>query len=175
MMDDATVSATKDDNEFLEELRRVLDYNPETGELTWKVTQNWKSKAGSTAGNVNSKGRIQIRFRSRLYYAHRLVWLLTYGKWPEQTVDHLDGDKSNNRIENLRDVSNGVNQQNQRKPRSSSKSGILGVHWHDRDQKFVAKIGINGKNKHLGYFLTAEEAHAAYLAAKRKFHEGCTI
>ena len=162
------------EKKLLEDLKQSLDYNPETGEFRWKVAAG-RSGAGSLAGNVNSNGRFYIRFQGNLYKAHRLAWLLTYGKWPEKMIDHIDGNVSNNRISNLRDVSRSVNLQNQRKASSNNKSGFLGVSFHEQTAKFRANICLNGKSKHLGLFPTPELAHAAYLAAKREIHEGCTI
>lgn len=157
-------------DEFLEELTRVLDYNPKTGAMTWKIAVG-TVKAGSPAGCVHKDGRLHIGFKRKIYLAHRLAWLLTYGKWPEQMIDHIDGNPLNNRLANLRDVSNAVNSQNQRKA-MSGKSEPLGVNWDKLSRKFRAMIQINGKKKHLGYFLTEEAAYAAYLVAKREFHEG---
>lgn len=164
-------------NEFLKDLRRVLDYNSETGVMTWKVSfANNSVKAGSLAGCVNKQdGRLYIKFQNKQYLAHRLAWLLTHNKWPEQMIDHIDGNPLNNCLANLRDVSNEINQQNRRKAQSNNQTGLLGVNWHEAAGKFVARIRISGKNKHLGYFLTAEAAHEAYLAVKRKLHEGCSI
>lgn len=161
------------DEEFLEELRRVLDYNPETGEMFWKVARQGTKGIGSPAGYVN-KGGLRIRFQSKSYFAHRLAWLITYGKWPEQIIDHVDGNPLNNRIANLRDVSNSVNRQNLRKA-MSGKFEPLGVCWDKKSERFRAQIKINSKQKHLGYFLTTEAAYAAYLAAKRELHEGNTL
>ena len=134
-------------------------------------------KVNSLAGTVRKQdgGRLHIAFRGKRYLAHRLAWLFVYGKWPEGVIDHLNGNSLDNRISNLRDVSNTVNSQNQRKSRSDNQAGFLGVSWHSRTRKFLAQIQINGVKTHLGLFTTPEEAHAAYLAAKRKYHEGCTI
>lgn len=162
-------------DKFLEDLRKSLEYNPETGEFRWKISAG-RARAGSPAGTVDkSRGRLHIQFQGKLNLGHRLAWLLTYGKWPEKVIDHLDGNPLNNRISNLRDVSNSVNSQNQRKANSDNKTGLLGVSFHKRDGKFHAQIYANGKKKRLGYFPTAELAHAAYLAAKREIHAGCTI
>jgi hypothetical protein len=95
------------------------------------------------------------------------------GEWPKTLIDHRDGDGLNNRWLNLRCATYKINNQNQRAPRSDNKSGFLGVCAHKN--RFYAYIKIGDKVKNLGAFLTAEEAHEAYLAAKRKHHEGCTI
>lgn len=162
------------DKEFLEELRGVLDYNSEIGEFTWKVSESNRVRVGSLAGCVNSEGRLQIRFKRKLHLASRLAWLMIHGKWPEQMIDHIDGNPLNNRIENLRDVSRAVNNQNQRKAQMHSKTRLLGASPH-KSGKFDARISVNGKQQYLGIFTTAEEAHSAYLAAKRGLHEGNTL
>lgn len=162
--------------EFLERLRESLDYNPETGEFHWKVAVARRTRVGSLAGHVNKfSGYLQIRVGYSLYYAHRLAWLLTYGEWPEGVIDHADGNCLNNRVDNLRDVSQMVNTQNHQEANSNNKVGLLGVSFNKASGRFVARIWCDGKNKHLGYFTTPEEAHAAYLVAKRELHEGCTI
>lgn len=103
--------------------------------------------------------------------------LLMTGDSPpdDMTVDHIDGDKLNNRWSNLRVVTQAVNNQNLRSARVGSKSGLIGAHWNKQDKKWQAGIRINGKNVHLGKFDTPEEAHAAYIAKKREVHDGCTI
>ena len=165
------------EDKFLEDLRRSLDYNPETGEFRWKIAVgNNKVKAGSLAGNVNKPtGRLQIGFQGKLYLAHRLAWLMTYSVIPKQVIDHIDGNPLNNRISNLRDVSRSVNGQNRRNAQFGNKTGFLGVSFHKQSGKFQAQIQLNGRVKYLGLFPTAELARAAYLAAKREIHEGCTI
>lgn len=162
-------------NRLLGDLQRCLDYSPETGELRWKSPVCRGIKIGDLAGSIHPSNRLYVTFRGKRYLAHRLAWLLTHGKWPDGVIDHLDGNSLNNRLSNLRDVSRTVNGQNQRSAQSRNKTGFLGVSWHSRDNRFQASIRFNGKDKHLGYFLTPEEAHAAYLAAKRELHEGCTI
>ena len=165
------------DQEFLEELKQVLDYNPATGVMTWKIdVANGKFRAGSLAGSVNKiDGRLRINFKGKIHLAHRLAWLLTHAKWPDGVIDHINGDPLNNCIKNLRDVSNTINQQNQREARSDNKTGMLGVSFCKRYDKFLAQIQLNGKKKHLGYFTKQEDARVAYLTAKREIHEGCTI
>ena len=136
---------------FLEDLRQSLDYSPETGEFRWKIAVNGRAKAGNLAGCVHHDGRLHIQFQGKLYQAHRLAWLLTYGEWPDEVIDHMDGNPLNNRISNLRDVSRSVNGQNQRKANSDNKTGFLGVTFRKKTAKFQAQITLNSKNKHLGY------------------------
>jgi hypothetical protein len=99
-----------------------------------------------------------------------------YGKWPEGEIDHINGNKADNRICNLRDVDRSTNQQNAKKAQSNNKSaGLLGVSLHKSRNKFRAQITYDKKRHHIGYFDTAELAYAAYLSEKRRRHAGCTI
>lgn len=155
-------------------VREVLDYNPETGTIIRRKSRaRWQGKA---AGMVDAYGYLVIKIGSRTYKAHRLAWLHFYGEWPAGMIDHINGDKADNRIANLRDVTNQVNVQNARKARSSNKStGLLGAHWDEHSGCFLSRIGVNGKLVRLGRFDSQEAAHAAYLEAKRRLHAGCTI
>jgi hypothetical protein len=105
--------------------------------------------------------------------AHRLAWLFVTGDMPKYQVDHINGIKTDNRFENLRDVSPKLNSQNARRPHKDNKTGYLGV--CSRYGKFVAQLLINDKQTVIGYFDTAEEAHLAYIEKKRTYHEGCTL
>ena len=98
-----------------------------------------------------------------------------YGEHPKGDIDHINGIKDDNRIENLRDVSKSVNLQNRKQAPKHSSSGVLGVSWHEDCQKWRASIKIQGKKKYLGLFTSKEEAHQVYVAAKRQFHEGNTL
>jgi hypothetical protein len=160
---------------ILDILILVLKYAPDTGYFHWKVDVARSVPAGSIAGTLSSQNRIRIAYNGKTYYAHRLAWLFTHGKWPDGVVDHIDGDPSNNKIDNLRDVSVVVNGQNRKGSQNNNHTGLLGVGWHKQAGKFQSRIKIGNKLIWLGLFLTAEEAHTAYLKAKRKYHEGCTI
>lgn len=127
-----------------------LEYNSETGKIYWKTTKNG-IKVGAEAGFVNHEGYRKINIRGSLQSSHRLAWLLHYGKWPEYTIDHIDGNKENDRIDNLRDVTNGENDKNKPMYKNNT-SGHVGVYWIERDQKWQASIKVNGRNKSLGYF-----------------------
>ena len=141
-------------------------------ELVWQVSKRGL-RAGTVAGCVDtSSGYRVIRINGVMYRAHRLIWLWHYGKFPANQIDHIDGNKLNNDIKNLRDVTNQENHKNQPK-RSDNKSGCTGVRWNSNANKFRAEIRKDGKTIHLGYFDTLEEAVAARKAAniKYKFHE----
>jgi len=161
-------------------LKELLHYDPETGVFTWNVDRQ-RVKAGSEAGQVKVDGYRHIKISGKVFRAHRLAFLYITGAWPDQEVDHINGEKLDNRWCNLRDVSRKTNEQNARKPMHHNKSGFLGVspykhkHRPNRKPKWKAQIRFNGKKKHIGYYDTPEEAHDAYLKAKRELHDGCTI
>lgn len=154
-------------------LAELLKYDSETGEFTWAKKRGTRA-AGSTAGTNTSNrlGYRQICIEGKVYLAHRLAWLYVHGDWPTcLVVDHINGDPSDNRISNIRAVSISDNQQNQRKAHISNKhSSLLGA--SASGNKFRARIRINGNEIHLGSFETAEQAHAAYVEAKRTHHKG---
>jgi hypothetical protein len=155
-----------------ESVRAALQYDAGTGVFTWRAARGCK-RAGSIAGSIRNDGYRCIRLFGNWRYAHRLAWLWVTGAWPEIEIDHIDGDRSNNKFANLRDVSRLVNGQNLRRAKSCSQSGVLGV--YRRGNKHVAQICVAGVGRNLGTFATAEAAHAAYIAEKRIWHEGNTL
>ena len=152
-----------------ETVRKLLDYDPETGVFRWRVDRCGTVKKGSVAGTFNAKGYRQIMVAGKRYYAHRLAWLYVNGEWPPDEVDHVNCDEGDNRIANLRLAVKSENGSNRKKQKNNS-SGFKGVSFHKRIGKFAAQISIYGLDKHLGYFSTAEEAHAAYCAASEKHY-----
>lgn len=162
---------TEDDRELLElvELRKLLRYEPETGKFYWLKTLSNSACAGKEAGTgKNSHGYHQIQINKKQYKVARLAWFYTHGVWPDQ-IDHINGNRSDNRIFNLRSVNKTTNTRNQRKPHSNNKLGIQGVTKKSHN-KFYAEIKVNGKKIHLGSFNSANEASIAYQEAKRKYH-----
>lgn len=155
-------------------LLSLLTYDPETGLFSWNVTRG-RSNAGSTAGSPHARGYLSIRVDLGRYLAHRLAWFYVHGEWPENQIDHINGIRTDNRIANLRDVTASVNQQNQRRGQSGGKTGLLGVSLFKRTGRYKSEIRHFCETKYLGYFDTAQEAHEAYLKAKRELHEGCVI
>ena len=151
----------------------LFSYKPESGHFV-RALKLPGSLIGSIAGCPKA-GYIVIRADGVLYRAHRLAWLYVHGVWPTGEVDHINGQKSDNRIANLRDVSISENRQNQHRARKNSSTGRLGVTFSPARNKFIAHICINAKTKTIGYFGTADEAHAAYLAEKRASHKGNTL
>ena len=151
-----------------ERLKELLHYNPETGLFTRLIQ---RTNGGS--GFIHSTGYVHIYIAGKTYAAHRLAWFYMTGEFPKHDIDHINGIKHDNRFCNLRDVPKCVNMQNERHARKHSSSKLMGATRHKN--KFQSAIHINGKRVHLGTFNTAEEAHAAYIEAKRIHHLGCTI
>jgi hypothetical protein len=147
-------------------VRSLLDYDPKTGAVSWKQNLNRRGHFRGPAGTINRSGYLQIGINNKLYLAHRLVWLHFYGRWPRQFLDHANGNRSDNRIENLREASRLDNNRNKATP-SNNRSGFKGVVVR-QSGRISAHIGQSGKQRHLGYFSTLEGAHAAYQIEARK-------
>lgn len=158
-----------------EKLRELFKYDPETGVFTWRVNigRMKRIKAGTLAGGINTKGYWRVKIGGRYFQAHRLAWLYVHGVWPVDQIDHINGIKTDNRFANLRDVSHSVNQQNQRRATRNNNTGLLGV--TAIKNRWQAQIGVDGTTKYLGCFTTPDQAHAAYVDAKRIHHRGNTI
>jgi hypothetical protein len=153
-------------------LRDLFDYDPETGILSRRIKCG-KGLPGPVGWPV--RGHLAVQVDAYNHYVHRLAWLHYYGEWPKEQIDHINGDKHDNRIANLRDVPRGHNQQNFRKPNRNNTSGFLGVSWFRKTGRWTASITVDGRRKCIGYYATKEDAYAAYVAAKRRLHAGCTI
>lgn len=164
------VYSSKDAGLTAERLREVLDYDPETGAFTWKVMLAYRAKVGAVAGWSGDDGRITITINNTYYKAHRLAWLYMTGRWPEQDIDHRDLDASNNRWNNLREATPAQNLWNTGAHRNN-KTGYKGVFLVVSSGRYRAAIRVAGKTLHLGCFMSAEMAHAAYAAAARE-HRG---
>jgi len=159
-----------DRNDLTQEmLRQQLRYDPETGVFTWNVEQRSGAKKGGVAGKQNPEGYLYISAFGLPFFAHRLAWLHVYGSWPQQQIDHIDGNTSNNKLSNLRDVSPRTNQQNRYVAQKTSRTGLIGVS-KTAYEKWYARIRVDGKHKFLGCFSTPELASSAYLEAKRIYH-----
>lgn len=135
-----------------EDVDEILTCDNEDCVCYWKKNVSSRGRAGDVAGCKHSAGYISIKVNGRAYLAHRIVWLLKNGEWPAGQIDHIDGDRSNSRIENLRDTDSRGNNRNGAL-RSTNTSGTCGVSWHSRAKKWQAYISDNnGKWKHLGFF-----------------------
>lgn len=141
------------------ELKKQLNYDPETGIFTWVVSCNNQIKTGSMAGTINNRNYICIQINKKIYLAHRLAWVYVYGEWPK-VIDHINGIKTDNRIENLRNVTQKENGQNRKEHRNGH---LLGTTYDKALKQWKACIIINKKRIHLGLYQTQENAHNAYL------------
>lgn len=149
------------------DLKKVLSYDAETGNFTWKIVKQGMQK-NMKAGAQKSNGYIKICINKIQYHAHRLAWLYMTGEWPKKELDHINGVRSDNKWKNLREVTRTENNMNQ-KISSANTSGYIGVHWAKREQKWNAYIKKNRKRKHLGYFDNYEEAVAARKKAEKEY------
>jgi hypothetical protein len=149
-----------------EQVRAILSYDPETGAFTWRARPS--VRAGRRAGRVVPDGYVKIEHDGRSYFAHRLAWLYVYGDWPEAYVDHINGIRSDNRICNLRKAN--LSQNNAHRRGAECNGGLRGASFHKSVGRWRARIRNGGKEIELGYFDTAEEAHAAYRNASLKLH-----
>ena len=150
-----------------------FNYDPESGILTWKKREEIKrydyrwniQYAEKRAGGLDEEqGYRKVTLDGIRYREHRLIWLWMTGNFPKEQIDHINGDRSDNRWNNLREANNSENQQNKK---AKNKSGI---YWSEKRKKWSAQIGINGKNIFLGRFADSDAAHNAYLLAKAKYH-----
>jgi len=151
-----------------ETLKSLLYYNAETGIFTRRATSSSAAKAGDVAGGKTKCGYISIRVNGRKYYAHRLAWLYMTGEWPPYQIDHDDHIRHNNKWDNLNKATNQDNQKNGTMQKNNS-SGITGVDQCKRNKMWRARIGVNGKDVFLGYFMDKFEAICARLSANNKY------
>lgn len=152
-----------------ERLKSLLHYDPETGVFTWRVSARNSVKVGSVAGCLDTHGYVVIRIDRKSYKAHRLAWLYLHGNLPPKQLDHINRDRSDNRLCNLRLATSAENNQN-RSLSTKNTSGHIGLCWKKQTQKWHAHICINRKITHLGYFTDLTEAIAARKAAEVKHH-----
>mgnify|MGYP003145362455 CR=1 FL=1 len=168
-------------------LRDLLHYDQDTGVFTWRERpvsmfrdgrrlraasecSRWNSRySGSVAGTLKDTGYVEIGILGKLYPAHRLAWLMTYGRFPQKKIDHVNGERADNRIANLREADDFQNAANSRK-RKDNTSGFKGVSFRKDLEKWQARIGVGGRRISLGLYDQPEAAHAAYIAAAKKHH-----
>lgn len=150
---------------------KYVKYDKEKGGLIWSCNLGFKIKEGDSVGFLTEKGYVRFGLQGKQYMVHRVVWCLHFGDMPNLQIDHKDRDKTNNRIENLRVVSNSENAQNHIKVRKNNKSSkFLGVSFDKNMKKFRATIVLNGKQELIGYFEDEKEASDAYLKRKKEIH-----
>jgi len=156
-----------------DDIKKVIRYEPDTGHFYRLQAISPRSSIGDRADIDKGGGYRSVRCLGSRYSAHRLAWVIFYGKWPDGEIDHINHDPSDNRIVNLRDVSKSINQQNLSGPQKNNKAGFLGV-WKNK-KRWGSRIRSEGKDIFLGNFDTPQQAHEAYLVAKRDMHPGGTL
>lgn len=149
-------------------VRNLLDYDAETGLFRWRVSRGGTAQPGVVAGTRHTEGYTRINVDGNFHYAHRLAWAFVYGVQPSGEIDHINGDRADNRIVNLRDLSCLGNNRNKRLL-DENRSGVCGVSWHKKAKKWMATIGVGNKQVYLGLFATVEDAKAARDAASVRY------
>ena len=152
------------------ELKELLDYNSDTGIFTWKVNIAKNVKVGHIAGNVKDTGYIRIKINKKMYLAHHLAFLYVFNSIPSNMIDHINGNRADNRLCNLREVTNAENQYNS-KINSKNNSGYKNVSWNKARNKWIVQLKINGKQKFIGYFDDLEFADLVAQEARNKYHK----
>lgn len=150
-------------------VKELLHYNPDTGVFTWIKKSKKSIPIGAIAGSRHNQGYSSLRIDYKRYLAHRIAWLYVFGEMPVGFVDHINRDRSDNRISNLRIVTRSENQQNH-KLRKDNTSGFSGISRDRRSGKWHARIWINGKSSNVGLFQTIGEAIDARQKAEKKFY-----
>jgi HNH endonuclease len=154
-----------------ERLKQMLDYDPVTGVFKWLKRSGSGSpiKKGMVAGHIDSSGHRQVMVCGKLYMAHRLAWFYIHSKWPKNQIDHIDGDGSNNSLSNLREATPSQNAHNKAIFKSNT-SGVKGVSYSLSHKKWRARVMVNNKSKHIGYFCDIYEAESSVKEARNKLH-----
>ena len=147
-------------------LHSIFEYKD--GVLFWKAKKSSNTRQDFSAGSIAKRGYVSVRLCGKHYYVHRLIYMMHYGFMPE-FLDHIDGNKLNNKIENLRSATKSENNRN-KKLYKNNKSGVKGVQWNEPCKKWRAVLKLDGKNKHIGLFNTIDEAEHAIKEARVKFH-----
>ena len=149
----------------------LLDYNSAAGLFKWRINRSPRIRAGDPAGCVNwVTGYVQLRIDYVTHLAHRIAWLLCYGNLPSDQIDHIDTDRTNNRIDNLREASQSQNQANAVGRPKKYGAGLRGAFWDKSNQSWRAAVVKDGKQIHIGSFSSELDAHLAYCAVAKALH-----
>lgn len=155
-----------------EEIKSAFRYDQNTGKLYWKIDK-FKIKSGKIAGTLHRSGYRQVMYKGVHYQEHRVIWCLVHGEWPDLFIDHIDRNRSNNRLENLRLATRSENSCNT-VVKVNSVSGIKGVNWHKASQSWLVRLQINGVRTEIGRFSSIEEAKRAIENARLSTHKEFT-
>lgn len=151
-------------------LTSILRYDPITGNLYWNQPRP-KIKVGAKAGSLHHKGYVNLEINGKFYSAHRLVWFFVTGAMPNGIVDHINGNRSDNRFENLREATHGQNRANSKHNNKTGLKGVRFLSWvPEGKRRWAAGITHNKQVTYLGSFHTKEEAHSAYCEAAKRLH-----
>lgn len=151
-----------------ERASKALRYDPYTGNLFWRIYRSYNAVPGNIAGRRYKGRHVLVQLDGHKVPAHRVVWLIHYGKWPKQIIDHINGDATDNRIENLRLADYQMNAANS-KVRSDNTTGLKGVYRTKYPGRWRAAICVMGKQIHIGTYDTKEAAASAYLTEAEKY------
>lgn len=158
----------KEDDLTQEILKKYLSYDPNTGLLVWIIPLAYRHQPGDIAGSLDSSGYLRVSIFNRNYWVHRIIWLHYYGVWPTYEIDHINRIKSDNRIDNLRDVLPTMNQRN-RSVSTNNTSGYSGVSYISQSLRWRVQIQVDGKRLHIGTFHSKEQAIEARRKAEIKY------
>ena len=151
-------------------IKELLVYDEHTGRFTWRINVGTRGRIGSVAGSKDTIGYTGIGLNGNRYLAHRLAWVYMYGEIPEGLqVDHINGDREDNRLVNLRLATPMQQTQNVTKYKNNT-SGYVGVHWDKSNNKWVSRVWVNYIMHYLGLFDSIEEAIDARVKAKNRLH-----
>lgn len=153
-------------------IKQLFNYDEQTGHFT-RIVGRGSSHAGDLAGSVTWNGYVTIYLDKKNYRAHQLAWLYVYGEIPNTDIDHINRNRSDNRISNLRIASRSENNINS-KLYSHNTSRFRGVSFSKERNKWESKIKHNGKTLHLGRFNSPEEAHQKYITEAKRIY-GCFV
>jgi hypothetical protein len=149
-----------------DKLKEYFDYKD--GNLFWKKQPASHIKVGDVVGTINKRGYVQVKFLCKRFYAHRLIYFMFNGYFPQE-VDHIDGNKTNNKIENLREATPAQNRHN-RKISKNNTSGIKGVSWNKKENVWIAQCQVNKKNYFLGRYHDKEMARKIVQQFRNQHH-----
>ena len=149
-----------------ERVKELFNYNPKTGILTNKTSRNSKAQKGGVSGCLDRQGYLKTKVNSKSYKTHRLIWLYVYGYFPENSIDHINRKKDDNKIKNLRETSLVCNLRNCGNPKTNT-SGVKGVYWKKDRNRWRPSICVYSKPRYLGSYKNFHNAVCARLAAEQ--------
>jgi hypothetical protein len=152
------------------ELKELLNYDKETGIFIRIKSNSNRAKVNCVAGNIRKDGYLEVRVCKKSYLQHRLAWLYIYGKFPDKLIDHINGNRNDNRIENLREVDYKENTYNS-KVRSDNKSGVRCVSWNKKSQSWEVRVKVDKKLKHFGSYKELDDAAKVAEKVRKEHHK----